>query len=403
MGGKMADELPEPATDKPKRAGKPKQVFKAVPAARPRIWNRVALVLFCFIASFFGAWVFLASGLVKPVSDESINQNREKLVLQEGELVADVAEKVGPSVVSVVTQQVTAGFFGTETQSGAGTGIIVSKDGYVLTNKHVIPAGTESVKVVTSDGTTYENVSVIGRDPLNDIAFLKIQNVSNLTPALLGDSGSIEVGEKVVAIGNALGQFQNTVTSGIISGISRPVNAGDEFTGVERLENLLQTDAAINPGNSGGPLVNLKGEVVGVNTAIAQGAEGIGFAIPINAAKGLLRTVLESGKVERAYLGVRYMDITPDLASSRDLPVKEGAYLFNGESQNAIAANSPAAEAGLKTGDIIKKVDESDVTRRNSLGILLAEHVPGEEVTLTILRDGQEQTVKVTLGSLPSS
>lgn len=366
-------------------------------------WNPIALVVFCFIASFLGSWAFINSGLVKSNAADTIAENRETLVLQEGEIVAEVAKKVSPSVVSIVTETQSRGYFGIESQSGAGTGIIISKDGYVLTNKHVIPEGTGTVQIVGSDGTTYDNVTLVGRDPLNDIAFLKIQNVNNLTEAKLGDSSTAIVGQKVVAIGNALGQFQNTVTSGIVSGIGRPIETSDELgTSVERLENLLQTDAAINPGNSGGPLVNLKGEVVGVNTAVAQQAEGIGFAIPINAAKGMIKTVLERGKVERAYLGVRYTDITPEIVKSRNLSVKEGALLFAGENQNAISGGSPAEQAGLRTGDIIIKVDNTQVTHNNSLGVLLAQHVPGDTVTLTILRDGKEQTINAKLGTAPS-
>jgi serine protease Do len=365
--------------------------------------NPLVLVFFCFVASFLGSYVFVNSGLVRTSADDSIVQNREKIVLQEGEIVADVAKKVSPSVVSIVTETQARGFFGIESQSGAGTGIIISKDGYVLTNKHVIPAGTDSVQVIGSDGTTYDNVTLVGRDPLNDIAFLKIQDVNNLTPATLGDSGTAIVGQKVVAIGNALGQFQNTVTSGIISGIGRPIETSDEIgASVERLENLLQTDAAINPGNSGGPLVNLKGEVVGINTAVAQQAEGIGFAIPINATKGMIKGVLENGKAERAYLGVRYTDLTPEIVKSQNLPVKEGAYVYAGENENAVSSGSPAADAGIQNKDIIVKVDNTQVTHNNSLSVILGQHQPGDTVTLTINRGGKEQTIKATLDTAPS-
>jgi serine protease Do len=241
----------------------------------------------------------------------------------------------------------------------------------------------------------------VGEDPLNDIAFVKIKNVSNLTPATLGDSSQVEIGQKVIAIGNALGEYQNSVTSGIISGQGRPVLAqGGANDMEEQLDNLFQTDTAINEGNSGGPLLNLSGEVIGVNTAMAEGAENIGFSIPINATKGLVKSVIESGKIKKAYLGVKYISLTPRVASTYNLPVKQGAYIFD-DTRQAVQAGSPADKAGLKDKDIVIKVNQKAIDQSNGMALLLAEYTPGQTVKLTIIRDGKEQVIHVTLGEFP--
>lgn len=349
----------------------------------------------------------LASGFVGASAYEAIRgkllpatstvSERRAQVIAEGEVVTDVAKKVSPSVVSIVVKSSQSDpYFGSTYQEGAGTGIIISKDGYILTNKHVVGDNVTHVQVVTTDGKTYDDVKVIGRDPVNDLAFLKISDVSDLTPAILGDSSKLVVGSKVVAIGNALGEFQTTVTSGIISGVNRSVTAGDE-TSYENLSNLIQTDAAINPGNSGGPLVNITGEVIGINTAVSQGAEGIGFAIPINEAKGLIKGVLEKGTIERSYLGVRYVSLTPEVAKRYNLKVTQGAYITPSDSGAAIAAGSPAEKAGLREGDVITKVNGVSLSQSTSLVSQLSQFAPGDKVTLTILR-GSEQEVQVTLG-----
>jgi len=358
----------------------------------------LTLVFCCFVASFLGAWLFVSSGLVKIDSSDTIADNKEKIVLQEGEVVADVAERVSPSVVSIlIAGEESIGFFPSVAQESAGTGIVVSKDGYILTNSHVVPQNVTEIQIAMADETVYSDVRVIGRDPLNDIAFLKINGVNNLTPAAFGDSSKVAVGQKVVAIGNALGQYQTSVTSGIISAVGRPLVASAGNGGeTENLENLFQTDAAINPGNSGGPLVNLKGEVIGINTAVAASAEGIGFAIPINDAKGLLKNVMKTGRAERAYLGVRYVTITPALATEQKLSVTQGAYL-KAQEGSAIVADSPAADAGLKDGDIITALNGTKLDRRNPLASTLALYTVGDTVEITVLRDGKERTLKATL------
>lgn len=308
--------------------------------------------------------------------------------------IASLVTQVSPSVVSITTQSRTRTYFGVAEQEGAGTGIVVSKDGYVLTNKHVVD-GASTVGVVLSDGTRYDKVKVVGTDPLNDVAFLKIPDVSNLTPVEFGNSSSVRVGQQVIAIGNSLGQYQNTVTSGIISGTGRPVLAQSGST-VENLTDLLQTDAAINPGNSGGPLLNMSGQVIGMNTAVAADAQGIGFAIPINGVKGMLKGVLATGEVRRAFLGVNYIPITPETAKQYDLSVKSGAYVYN-ERSTAVSDNSPAQKAGIKDKDVITEVNDVPVGASGALATLLGEYAPGDVITLTILRDGKERTITVTL------
>lgn len=381
--------LPAQATQDP-QTPKKRHLFKVL-----------GLVLLCVGASALGAWFLLASGLITIDASRTISDNREKIVLQEGEIVADVFKKVSPSTVSIITESVNASpysrYFESQISEGAGSGIIISKDGYVLTNRHVIPEGVDKVSVIMHDGKEYENVKVIGRDPFNDIAFLKIEGVTDLTPASFGDSHTVTPGQKVVAIGNALGQFRNSVTAGIISGIGRPIEASDGQGAAEKLENLLQTDAAINPGNSGGPLVNLKGEVVGINTAVSEQGQAIGFAIPVNDAKGMMASVLKTGRVVKPYLGVRYVTITPDLAASQKLPVKEGALVVAGDGQPAVISGSPADKAGLKEGDIMIKIDNQKITVETSLASKLAAHAPGDKIEITILRGGKEQKVTATL------
>lgn len=363
----------------------------------------IAAVVICFAAGLAGAKLYnMVVADPNITGHQNVADDGNKPVTQEETEIANVVEKVSPSVVSIVTTSRTISpYYGAQEEDSAGTGIIISKDGYVLTNKHVID-GASTVQVVTSDGTTYDNVKVLGRDPLNDVAFLKIPNVSNLRAAELGDSSSIRVGQKVVAIGNSLGQYQNTVTSGIISGTGRPISAqsGDN---VENLTDLIQTDAAINPGNSGGPLLNLAGQVIGINTAIIQDAQGIGFSIPINATKGALKGVLAGKGVHRAYLGVNYVSITAEVAKHYDLSVKKGAYVFNGNDKNAVVDGSPADKAGLKDKDIITKVGGIEVGTKGDVSSLVAEYAPGDTIQLSVLRDGKTMTMNVTLSDYKTS
>ncbi len=314
--------------------------------------------------------------------------------------VASIVSKVTPAVVSIVSEGYKSSYYGIgSTTQSAGTGMIVSKDGYVITNKHVVN-GSRKIQVITDDGTTYNDVKLLGTDPLNDVAYLKIPDVNNLPTITLGDSKTIAVGQPVLAIGNALGAYQNSVTQGIIGGTGRSITAGDSSGGsVEYLADLLQTDAAINPGNSGGPLVNAAGDVIGINTATSTSAEGLGFAIPISAVKGMLRRIQEDGKAERAYLGLSYITITAEVAKEYDLPVKQGAYVYSegATSGSAIVKDGPADKAGIKNKDIITKVGNIEVGRAGSISTLIGEYKVGDTIQLTILRDSKEQVINVTL------
>ena len=312
--------------------------------------------------------------------------------------IAEIAERVSASVVSIVTSTKTTNFFGQDYESAAaGTGIIVTSDGYILTNKHVINGAT-SISVVLDDGTSYEDVELVATDPLNDVAFLKIKDVSGLIAATLGDSKTLSAGQQVMAIGNALGQYQNTVTVGVVSGLGRSITASDG-TGysTETLSDMIQTDAAINSGNSGGPLVNAAGEVIGINTAVSSSAENMGFAIPISSVKGMLAQLIESGSAERTYLGVYAAEITPEVAKAYNLPVNSGAYLYSSSTYSAIVKDGPAAKAGLKDKDIITAVNGIKVGEAGTLTDLIGEYKPGDTVQLTVIREGNEIAVNVTL------
>ena len=358
----------------------------------------------CVVSSVTASWLFLASGVIKLNTAQTITDNRDRIVSQEGETIAEVFKKVSPSSVAITTEAQASSsqvFGASAVQKGAGSGIIVSKDGYVLTNKHVVPAGTSKVSIVLASGKQYDNVTVIGRDPSNDIAFLKINDATDLPAALLGDSSKVEPGQKVVAIGNALGQFRNSVTAGIISGLGRPIEAQDEAGASEKLEDLFQTDAAINPGNSGGPLVDLKGEVIGMNTAISQQGQAIGFAIPINNAKGLIKTVTEKGKIIKPYLGVRYISLDAEIAKQFGVEVSRGAYVLGSQGENAVVSNSPADKAGIHEKDIITKVNNQDIDDSTTLASLLAPYAPGDKITLTVLRAGKQLHIVVTLETFP--
>jgi serine protease Do len=334
----------------------------------------------------------------------TIPTDKQSVVLQESSAAVDVAKEVSPSVVSITSQSSGFSFFGTtQTEQGAGTGIIVSSNGLIMTNNHVIAGATE-LDVFTSDGKEYKNAKVVAADTTDDLAFVQI-SASGLQPAKLGDSSNVRVGTEVIAIGNALGQYQNTVTQGIISGVGRPVAAGDDSGSgdVEQLQNLFQTDAAINPGNSGGPLVDVSGNVIGINTAVASDAQGIGFAIPINEAKQELQSVQSSGTISRPYLGLRYIPVTQAFASDNNLPVDNGAYVSGDSNDPAVVSGSPADQAGLKEGDIITKVGSQTIDQNHSLSALIGNYKVGDKVTLTYLRSGKTQTTTVTLSQAPTS
>lgn len=291
------------------------------------------------------------------------------------------------------------------TKIGGGTGFLVTEDGLVLTNRHVVSDEEAEYTAVTNDGTTYF-ATVVSKDPTNDLAVVQIftdeerKNKPKELPTLeLGDSDSLKIGSKVIAIGNALSEFENTTTSGIISGKGRKIVAGGGGQRSTSLFNLLQTDAAINPGNSGGPLVNLSGQVIGINTAIAQEANGIGFAIPINDVKSVIESVQQFGKIVRPYLGVRYSEITATMAQELDLPVEAGAYILDDVDSRtpAVVKDSPADKAGLRSGDIITKVNNEAIDENNSLVRLVSKYKVGETIKLEVVRGNRKITVNVKL------
>lgn len=324
---------------------------------------------------------------------------KQEIVLEESSAIIDAVDKIRPSVVSILATRNVQDFFGNIfEQKGGGSGFIITSDGLILTNKHVVDQEGADYTVLTADGKDYP-AKVLALDPVLDLAIIKIE-ASGLRPVELGDSDNLKIGQWVVAVGNALAEFQNTVTVGVVSAIDRQITASGA-SGSERLEGLIQTDAAINPGNSGGPLVNLKGQVVGINTAVAGNAQNIGFAIPINLAKNAIESVQKTGKISRPMLGIRYLPITKEIAQLRDLPVEAGALIVAGSAgQPGVIPGGPADKAGLKEGDIITKLNNEEITETRSLARLLQQYKIGDQVKITFLRDKTEQTVTVTLGEL---
>lgn len=354
-------------------------------------------LFFGFVGGGLGYWVLSSNDTGNAIQGQTV-------VLQESELIADIAKEVSPSVVSITveTESVSSFFGNSFTQEGEGTGIILDEDGLILTNRHVIGENPTALRVFTDQGVEYDDVEVVGRDPFNDIAFIRIKGAKDLTPAKLGDSSTVRVGDKVIAIGNALGLYDNTVTAGIISGLGRPVVASDAEGNADSLSNLFQTDTAINPGNSGGPLVNVNGEVIGINTAVAV-AENVGFSIPINDAKSGLTSINETGELIKPYLGVRYVTITDAVAEEQDLPVKRGVLVIESLTQPAVISGGPADKAGIVNGDIITKISNVEVDETNSLIALIGKQKVGDDIDLEIIRDGDTQTISVKLEAAPES
>lgn len=398
---------------------KSQDTVKKTQTKKPNAHSRTHALRYAFMAiailalSFGGGWLGAES------HDRAPSVVEQRTILSDSaDLVSSIATSVGESVVSVnVTSEAESpyanffGYGGTQTQESAGTGVILTSDGLILTNRHVVPAGTTDVSVTLSDGTVLDKVKVVGRTGSSDsldVAFLQVEDVEgrNLKPAKLGDSSKMQVGDSVVAIGNALGQFQNTVTTGIISGYGRSLQASDgSGSSADNLDDMFQTDAAINEGNSGGPLVNMNGEVIGINTAIATDSENIGFAIPINNISGLIESVKETGKLERPYLGVRYVMLTDDIAKEYNLSVTRGAYIPSSQSMGSetVIADGPADQAGVEEGDVITKVDGTAINEKNSLLSVLGTHKPGDKVVLTVVRDGKTETLTATLGTAPTT
>jgi S1-C subfamily serine protease len=284
---------------------------------------------------------------------------------------------------------------------GGGSGFIISSDGLILTNKHVVSDVNAQYSVLTNDGNTY-TAKVLARDPNQDLAVLKI-DATNLPTVSLGNSDSLQLGQTAIAIGNALGQFSNTVSVGVVSGLGRTVTASASDTGAqETISGVIQTDAAINPGNSGGPLLDLRGDVIGIDTAVASDAQSIGFAIPINEAKSAIASVEATGAIQAPYLGVRYEDVTPAIAMAQKLPITYGALVDGGGQGAAVMANSPAAAAGIQKGDIIESVNGLKLDSTHDLANVINEYSVSSTVALVVNRAAKEVNLQVTLAERPA-
>ncbi|TSC52033.1 MAG: hypothetical protein LiPW41_581 [Parcubacteria group bacterium LiPW_41] len=281
---------------------------------------------------------------------------------------------------------------------GGGSGFVISEDGLILTNKHVIYDEKAEYTVFMNDGKKY-SAKVVAKDPTNDIAVLKVD--ARLEPAKLGNSDTVKLGQTAIAIGNALAEYRNTVSVGVISGLSRNVTAAGAGVGAETINGVIQTDAAINPGNSGGPLLNLKGEVIGINTAIVSGAQNIGFAIPINQAKRAIESVKKTGSIKTPYIGVRYIMLNETIAKQQKLSVSEGALIRGDGTGAAVVKDGPADRAGVRAEDIITAINGEKVTSTSILGSLIQKYSIGDTVTLTIKRGDETLPLRVTLVERP--
>lgn len=429
-----------PKAKKPKRVNFLKQIVK----------HRGAefLVFIVLFSSLFGALIgagvawYAFGTLGKPFGIEKIAQEttvEKEYVPQttEEEKIIELVEQVFPSVVSIViTKDVPIieqfftdpfeDFFGgsglqvpqyrqrgvEKREVGGGSGFIVSSDGLVVTNRHVVLDEDAEYTVLTNDGKRYV-AQVLARDPVQDLAILKIQQEQTVSSSgiltqkafvavRLGNSDALKIGQTVIAIGNALGEFRNTVSVGVISGLGRTITASDGKNFVETIEDVIQTDAAINKGNSGGPLLNLTGEVIGINTATVLDAQSIGFAIPVNKATRDIEQVKSTGEIVYPFLGVRYIIITIQVQKEQNLLVDYGALISRGVSgEVAITPGSAAEKAGIQKGDIILEFNGERITKDNSLAKLIQKRNPGDTVVLKIFREGEEKTISATLGQRP--
>ena len=384
--------------------------------------NFVRSVIAGAVAGFLVSFVMTTYSNPSSPPPPANSKNGSTLSVEEESQTVDAVEKVLPSVVSIVVTKELAiiqrnpfsfdpfNFFGGDPfaqqrgtvqkekrQIGGGSGFIVTEDGLIVTNRHVVIDEDAEYSVVLNDGTTHE-AEVLDRDLLLDLAVLKI-DAQDLPVVELGDSESVKIGQTVIAIGNALGEFQNSVTKGVVSGLGRNIVAGDKAGSSERLDAVIQTDAAISPGNSGGPLINLAGQVIGVNTAVSQEGENIGFAIPVNEATRMVDSVKENGRIVRPYLGVRYILLNEAIAEKNEIAIDYGALIVRGESREdlAIIPGSPADKAGLLENDIILEVDGSEINEENSLARALSKYNVDDVVTLKVVSKGKEKDVLVTL------
>ncbi len=392
------------------------------------IFTVIIILVFSLGFGFLGAHIYTENNesIVQDSIEESVKEEikvKDIDFKSQEDLVVKAVKNVSPSVVSIMASRDVPkmqefgfpfedpffrDFFGdryeiesqpeddtSKQEISAGSGFIVSKDGYIVTNKHVVLYEDVDYTVVLNNEESYE-ATVVDRDTITDLAILKI-DADNLPAVNLGDSANLEVGQTTIAIGNALGEFSNTVSTGVISGLSRTVLAGGGGN-TEKLTNVIQTDASINPGNSGGPLLNIAGEVIGINTAMASGAQNIGFAISINEVKSAINSVYDSGKIVRPWLGVRYIIINERIAKQNNLKQDYGALIIRASREElAVIPGSPADKAGLKENDIILEVNGKKVNNKQPLSYLISKHSPGETINLKVKSQGEEKNISLIL------
>lgn len=386
-------------------------------------WIRMMLLALCF--GYVGGKISQpdfwqnAQRLVRPNVSKQVEEPMKSpaILSSEDQSVVTVVEQASAAVVSIVvskdvprvrqffgfpffnepTPEPEVGDEAKKQKIGSGSGFFVSQDGYIVTNKHVVADTRAEYTVITSDKKEYP-ATVLALDPINDVAVIKIDG-SGFPALALGDSEQLQVGQTAIAIGNPLGEFANSVSRGIISGLKRQVTAGTSFGQEEVLRDIIQTDAAINPGNSGGPLLNLASEVVGINVAVAQGAENIGFAIPVNQIKRAVEEVRRTGRIAIPYIGVRYILLDKEIATQAGLSVDHGALIQRGQrvTDFAVIPGSPADKAGLMENDIILEVEGQVIDEEHPLANLINGYNIGDSVTLRILHKGEEKQVSVKL------
>lgn len=377
------------------------------------------LTIVFFLNSVFGVSVLMPS----EVQDKEKVSNKLEYKENEEQTVIDVVSVANPAVVSIVAtahlpeiSKEDRGLFeyfmpylnldlpgGTrEQQVGGGTGFFVSSDGLIATNRHVVENESLDFAVLTSDGEKYP-AKVVAKDPIYDVAILKVE-IENAAFLEFGNSDNLVLGESVIAIGNALAEFSNSVTKGVVSGLSRSIQARGRGGQAEFLENVIQTDASIHPGNSGGPLLNLKGEVIGINVAVALGTDNIGFALPSNLVERIVRSVKEEGRIVRPFIGVRYYELNELIANEYDLPVSEGAWVHtdNPTLGPAVVPESPAHKAGVKEGDVIVEFGGKTINNKTSLQKVIRDMEVGESTSLVVLRNGERIKLEVELEEAPS-
>ena len=396
----------------------------------PQFWKNqtfLILIISIFVSSIFGFLAGAISGSIFHLeireylsqfpSEKTVEVDKETIIEKEyipqttqEEAIIRVVNQSSPAIVSIViTQYVEEYYFlpfeevpfqrkVEKREVGGGSGFIVSEEGMILTNKHVFMSDDAEYTVLTIDGRSFA-AQVLARDPVQDLAILKIEDSKPFPTVKLGNSDKLQVGQTVIAIGNVLGEFRNSVSLGVVSGLGRTITASGGGL-VATIEDVIQTDAAINKGNSGGPLLNLKGEVIGVNTATVLAAENVSFAIPINKAKRGIEQVKTLGKIVYPFLGIRYVIITDQIQKENNLAVSYGAWIVSGieSGEPAIFPGSAAQTAGLQEGDIVLEFNGKKITTDNSLAKIIMNYNPGETVVLKIYREGKEKIISVTLG-----